>query len=171
MVKSHNTANLGGNGSMLIGSLGKLDQGYVTLPHSIRKALEYLKNHDLRTFESGRYDIEEGVSYAVIERYKTRLMAKCRPEVHEKYVDIQCVVEGEEYLGWCPLSPDLKIVVPYDAERDIAFYEALVPESNFILSAGNYAILYPNDVHRPQTAIDKPSAVTKVVVKVRVDSL
>ena len=156
---------------MLIGSLEKVEQEYVTLPKPIRKALEYLKSHDFRTFESGRHVIEEGVSYATVDRYTTRPVKECRPETHEQYVDIQCVVEGEEYLGWCPLSPDLSIAVPYDPEKDIAFYEALVPESNLVLSEGCYAILYPDDVHRPQTAIDAPSAVTKVVAKVRVDSL
>lgn len=156
---------------MLIGSLEQVEQEYMTMPAPIRKALDYLKNNDFRTFEDGRYPIEDGRSFVVVSRYTTRPVEECRPETHERYVDIQYVVEGEEYLGWCPLSPDLHVAVPYDPVKDIAFYEALVPESNFVLTEGCYAILYPDDVHRPQTAIDAPAAVTKVVAKVRVDSL
>ena len=75
-------------------------------------------------------------------------------------------------MGWCPFSPDLQVTVPYNADQDVAFYASLVPDSNIVLSPGRFAVLYPEDVHRPQGAVDNvPGPVTKVVVKVAVDSL
>jgi YhcH/YjgK/YiaL family protein len=76
-------------------------------------------------------------------------------------------------MGWCPLSPDLEEEAPYDAERDVTFYKALVPDSSIVLSPGCFAVLYPEDVHRPQASVveDAPGKVTKVVVKVAIDSL
>ena len=157
---------------MFIGSIDVLEDSLVDYPELIRKALCYLRDHDLTQIEDGSYPIEGDKCVAKVQRYTTRPHFDCRPETHEKYVDIQYVVEGEEYLGWCPLSPDLQITEAYDAEKDITFYASLVPDSSIVLSPGRFAVLYPEDVHRPQGAVDDlPAPVTKVVVKVAVDSL
>ena len=61
---------------------------------------------------------------------------------------------------------------PYDAARDVTFYERLVPESNLVLLPGSFAVLFPEDVHRPQVATeDGPAPVTKVVVKISTELL
>lgn len=157
---------------MFIGSLDTLEESCVDYPAQIKKALEYLKSHDFTTMADGSYEIDGAKNVANLSRYTTRLVSECKPETHEKYVDIQFMVEGEEYIGWCPFSPDLTVVKAYDDARDIAFYDALVPDSNVVLSPGSFAILYPEDVHRPQGAVDDvPAKVTKVVVKIAVDSL
>ena len=53
---------------------------------------------------------------------------------------------------------------------DVTFYEKLVPDSNLVLLPGSFAVLYPEDVHRPCCAVERgPAPVTKVVVKVSVD--
>ena len=157
---------------MFIGSIDALEDSRVDYPELIRKALFYLRDHDFTQFEDGRYPIDGDKCVANVQRYTTRQHMECYPETHQKYVDIQYVVEGEEYLGWCPFSPDLQITAHYDAEKDVAFYAALVPDSNIVLSPGRFAVLYPEDVHRPQGAVDDvPAPVTKVVVKVAVDSL
>ena len=59
----------------------------------------------------------------------------------------------------------------YDEEKDIAFYESLVPDSTIIMSKGNFAVLYPEDVHSPCGALDDdaPEDVVKVVVKISID--
>jgi len=36
------------------------------------------------------------------------------------------------------------------------------------MTPGSFAILLPNDVHRPCCAVDQPMPIRKVVVKVRV---
>ena len=141
-------------------------------PEAIQRALEYLCANDFKNMEDGTYPIEGEKMFAKVQRYETRLLESCRPETHQKYVDIQYVVEGEEYLGWCPFSPDLRLAAPYDDKLDVAFYEELIPESNLVLLPGSFAVLYPEDVHRPCGAVDnEPSPVTKVVVKVSVDLL
>ena len=56
----------------------------------------------------------------------------------------------------------------HDEARDIIFYRALIPESSILLKAGSYAVLYPEDVHRPGVSVldEYPADVTKVVVKI-----
>ena len=157
---------------MIIGSIDSLDDSHVRYPAMVQKALDYLRDHDFTKLADGRYPIDGDKCVANLQRYTTRLYHECSPETHEKFVDVQFVVEGEEYMGWCPFSPDLTVKVPYDAEKDITFYESLVPDSNIVLTPGRFAVLYPEDVHRPQGAVDDmPSKVTKVVVKIAVDSL
>ncbi len=155
---------------MFIGNIDVKNPAYGTYPEAIQRALDYLRSHDFTKMEDGTYPIEGEKMYAKVQRYETRLMESCRPESHQKFIDIQYVAEGEEYLGWCPFSPDLRTAAPYDAKNDVAFYEELVPESNLVLLAGSFAVLYPDDVHRPCGAIeDEPGHVTKVVIKVSVE--
>ena len=106
---------------MVIGSIDTFDKGHVVFPQAIMKALEYLRTHDLTKMEDGKYLIQGEACFVNLQRYVTKLPEDCRPETHKKYVDIQYLAAGEEYVGWCPFSPDLNVVEPYDEEKDIAF--------------------------------------------------
>ena len=157
---------------MIIGSIDQLEMSHVHFPKVVKEALDYLKAHDFTKMEDGRYPIDGEKSFALLQRYETRPIAVCRPETHRKFIDIQYIVEGEEYLGWCAFSPDLSVTEPYDEATDVAFYDAMVPDSNILLSADGFAVLFPEDVHRPCCAVDGVSKpVTKVVVKIDVNSL
>ncbi len=157
---------------MIVGSIDILEDGHVSYPEPVKKALEFLRSHDFTKMEAGKYPIDGEKSFAMLQRYDTRMLDKCRPETHQKFLDIQYIVEGEEFIGWCPFSPELEVSEAYDAQKDVAFYARLVPESNLILTKGGFAVLYPEDVHRPCGAVDGVSQpVTKVVVKIDVNSL
>ena len=158
---------------MFIGSVHHLEDGHVNYPEAIWKSLEYLRDHDFTKMADGSYDVDAaGRIKANVQRYTTRPVSECRPETHQKMVDIQYIVEGEEYMGWCPISPDLVVSEEYDEKKDVGFYAALVPDSDIVLVPGGFAVLYPEDVHRPQGAVeDAPQQVTKVVVKIPVDLL
>ena len=121
--------------------------------------------------KDGRYEIDGDHIYATVSRYQTKPMKDCRPESHRKYVDVQYVAEGQEFIGWCAFTPALKESVPYDEEKDVVFYERLEPESDFVLSEGCYAIMTPKDIHRPCCAMDEPAPVLKVVAKIAVELL
>lgn len=156
---------------MFVGSIDTWDEGHV-YPNVIRDAIAYLQKQDFKAMKDGRYSIDGDKVYFNLQRYETRLPEMCRPESHKKYVDIQYLVEGEEFLGWCPFSPDLKVTEPYDAEKDVAFYQKLIPESSIFLSPGTFVVLYPEDVHSPCTSVGGVAEpVVKVVVKVALDLL
>ena len=141
-------------------------------PKVIQESIAYLEKQNFTAMEDGRYELNGDKVFFNLQRYQTRSAEMCRPESHTKYIDIQYLVEGEEYLGWCPFSPDLKVAVPYDAEKDVTFYEKLVPESSIFLSPGTFVVLYPEDVHSPCISVDEMAEpVLKVVVKVSLDLL
>lgn len=157
---------------MIVGSIDMLEKGHVHYPEAVKKALDYLRTHDFTQMEDGKYAIDGEKSFALLQRYQTRPLSECRPETHRKFIDIQFIVEGEEYLGWCAFSPDLQVTEPYDEEKDVMFYDAMVPDSDILLAADGFAVLYPEDVHRPCGAVEGISKpVTKVVVKIDVNSL
>ena len=139
----------------------------------LKEVLEYLRVTDFSNMVEGVYNIGDKHITAKVQRYETRKAVDCKPETHTKFVDVQFVAEGEELLGWCPLSPELKITEDYNFAKDVTFYQKLIPESCVVLSTGSFAVLHPVDVHRPCCSVDedKPSNVTKVVVKIPVELL
>lgn len=156
---------------MVIGNIKEADTGFKKYPKRIREALAFLNETDFTKIPDGRIDIDDGM-YANLQRYDTRVPESGKPEAHRKYVDVQFIAEGEEELGWCPINPDLVPVAPYDADKDLIFYQDLVPASTMPLRCKDFAILYPNDVHRPCGSLyAEPAKVTKVVVKIAVDSI
>ena len=156
---------------MIVGNIQGLDSDFICYPEHIRKALEFLRAHDFSKMKDGRYPIEGEHSFALLQRYETKPEQECRLEAHRKYIDIQYIARGEECLGWCPISPDLVESVAYDEEKDVVFYQQMVPDSGLVLSEGLFAVLFPADVHRPCAALaGQPlSSVIKVVVKIEVD--
>jgi len=156
---------------VIIGHIDNLDEEFDSYPAAIQKGLAFLQEHDFTKMEPGRYDIDGDKIYAMLQSYTTRDLEKCRPETHEKYLDIQYMVKGEEYIGWCVLGPDLKPTGAYNPDRDITFYEELTPESNVLLTDHIFAVLYPHDVHRPCCKVNEAAPALKVVVKIALSCL
>jgi biofilm protein TabA len=131
----------------------------------LARALDWLAAADLAKLQPGRVEIDGVELFALAQAYQTRLRENCRFEAHRKYIDVQYVAEGTEQMAYAHLSA-LKNTVPYDAEKDIEWLDG---EGSFIVvPAGAFAVFFPEDAHIPGVAIGKPSAVRKVVVKVRV---
>ena len=158
---------------MFIGTIDNINSKGTHHPPILKEVLEYLKATDFSKMDEGSYNVENIGVVAKLQRYETKPVEDCKAETHTKFIDVQFVAEGEEALGWCPLSPDLEVSEEYDSDKDVTFYAKLVPESCVVLTKGYFAILYPVDVHRPCCSLDddEPSKVTKIVVKVPVEML
>ena len=116
----------------------------------------------------GKYDISES-AYANVESYATKLNNAAKFEAHEKYIDIQILLNGKENIYYTNKS-DLTVDNPYNSEKDITFYANSVSEYNKItLDGANFVILYPHEAHAPQVCVNNtPLEVKKIVVKIRV---
>jgi biofilm protein TabA len=157
---------------MIVGSINNVGEEIVKYAATIQKALVFLQSHDFTKMAMGKYPIDGERVFALVQSYNTRALTDCRPETHKKFLDIQYLVKGKEYMGWCALGHAIKVAEVYDNDKDVTFYKELIPESNILLSTGVFAILYPNDVHRPGGAVEgKSSPVIKVVVKIAVNTL
>ncbi len=147
---------------MIIDSLENVKH-YRNLSERIKKAFEFLEEIDFETIEPGRYNVDGDDIFALVSAYNTKIPADVLPEAHERYIDIQYMVKGEEMMGYAPLE-DQDIVKPYNAEKDIVFYQSSI--SKVLVSEGMFAVFFPNDVHAPGIMVDTQKPVKKVVVKV-----
>ena len=140
---------------------------YSYLTRELQLSLKYLKNTDFSDMENGKYEFIEGKAFAIVQDYTSKPESEGKFEAHRKYIDIQFIVKGEEKIGKGNLE-DFEEITEYDEEKDIVF---LTPKDNekveFIkLKEGEFAIFTNKDVHMPSIAVENPSYVKKVVIKV-----
>lgn len=141
------------------------------LPASLVQALTVLRQTDFSALAPGVVEIDGRRIYMQILDLTTRPVVENRPEVHRQYVDIQFLVSGEEKIG---VAPDLGNNIVSESrlsERDILFYQQAENESFINMMPGNYAIFFPQDVHRPACIKNSESQIRKVVIKVDVTAL
>ncbi|MBN1488938.1 MAG: YhcH/YjgK/YiaL family protein [Phycisphaerae bacterium] len=132
--------------------------------NSIAKAIDFLRRTDLAALSDGRIELTDNAEFAIVQRYTTQPADTKRWEAHRTYLDFQYVVEGTEWMGYAP-TEHLTVVEPYDAAKDIEWLEG---EGSFIrLPAGSFAILLPQDAHKPGIALAQPEAVKKIVFKLK----
>ncbi len=124
---------------------------YPQIPDDVK---EFIKNCPKAC---GRYEINEK-DFANIEEYTTKKEGKF--ERHRLFSDIQIVLNGKEKLF---IGDAGKVLVPY--VEDIEFLEGK-PTSSVILDGTNFILIFPNEPHMPQMALDKETQVKKLVVKI-----
>jgi len=139
---------------------------YNGLSKRIETAFEYIRKTELKIIQPGKYEIDGENIFALISEYKTKSEQEGKLEAHKKYIDVQYVIAGEELMGYAPLS-NQTVLEPYKEENDIVFYEG--NKSIIKVSAGMFAIFFPEDVHMPGISAGKNSDVKKLVMKVRIN--
>jgi YhcH/YjgK/YiaL family protein len=135
---------------------------YETLSPRIKRAFEYLHQADLNAIPDGKYEIDGDVIYAAVQGYSTKTTEQGKWEAHQRYIDIQYIIQGAEMIGYNHVSR----LIPgeYDPAKDVVF---LTGEGTFLpVASGEFMLLYPEDAHMPCIAIDEPGKVKKVVVKI-----
>lgn len=144
-----------------------LEYKYDLSEKKFRIAFDFLKRKDLAELPVGWIELGEGVR-ASVQRYDSFGWDENRFETHEKYFDVQYVIEGMEYCGVCKREELGPVAVAYDESNDIEFYEEPVHSGKVFLNAGDFIVLAPEDAHKPRCAVDKPMSIKKIVVKVPV---
>jgi YhcH/YjgK/YiaL family protein len=148
----------------------KLDNAeiYYGLGKRIAQGLALLKESFVQTSRPGRYEVDGENLFFIVDEYETKPEEQGRLESHRKYIDIQFVLSGREWIGCRPIE-GLQVETPYDAKKDIEFYHRAEPMTRVAMEAGTFAIFWPDDAHMPGRMFDKPQRVKKIVVKVRVE--
>lgn len=131
---------------------------------NVRQALNILFSLDVSK-EPGHYEVSEDISYN-IEEYETRDKELCQYESHQKHVDIQRMLEGEEMIYVIP-SERLEIKEKLSEERDVIFYKDGDDGEVKLLKKGDLLILYPGDAHKAGVYAGGERRVKKAVFKVQ----
>lgn len=150
---------------MIIDSIQNAHKYYSVHP-LFEKAFAHIHQTNLDTLEASRYDLE-GDNLKVIVSNKMGVTVDeslAKFECHDKYIDIQLCIHGNEKFGWKPRETCKDEKAPYNAEKDVLFFNDS-PDMFFTLRDGQFAIFFPNDVHAPMIG---DSEIKKMVFKIKI---
>ncbi len=138
---------------------------YFSIHPLFTKAFEFINETDLENAADGKSDIEEGLK-AIFSNSpgKTKEASLSKFECHDKNIDIQLCISGNETIYWKPRE---KCVMPngdYNSEKDVRFYSD-APDTSFQLTDGQFAIFFREDVHAPMIG---EGEIRKLVIKVKI---
>jgi len=138
---------------------------YEALPERFAAGLHWLDSFGTDAAD-GRIEIQGDHLFALVQSYPTSPASDKRFESHRRYADIQYVASGRERILHTSTEA-LQVETPYVEEQDIIFYREPGVSSSLLVSAGDFAIFWPGDAHKPGCMAGGREDVRKVVIKVR----
>lgn len=151
---------------MLSGNVKDIENIMPYLEERLKKALEYIQKTDFSVVENGEYEIDGRNIFVRINTYETEAKETKRPESHNKYIDVQFLGYGTEAIWYISKNEEQKIVEDRAESDDLLFYEDAGEKNCVALGAGDFAVFFPWELHRPGCMIEGPEKVQKIVVKV-----
>lgn len=136
---------------------------YFSLNPLLERAFRALDEMDLMHLEPGRYEISGEDIFLNLAHTELKPEQEAKLEVHNRYLDVQLLLEGEESFGWTPRSLLSTPEADFDLEHDIQFF-ADRPQTFYTLRPGQFTILLPDDAHAPLVG---KGLVRKAILKVR----
>lgn len=136
---------------------------YINLHPQFKKVEEFLKTYNFGK-PGERVYIDGDKLFAIPALDKAKLKENAPLEAHNRYIDIQVCLEGNETMGWRDRSDCKSPKAPFDSEKDIIFYHDK-PLSYFDVPAGSFAIFFPEDCHAPLIG---EGEIRKIIFKVEV---
>lgn len=144
----------------------KIATKYDYLSEKFRAGYKWLAETDIKALQDGSYPIMGDDVVASVQSYTTEPAEKRRFEAHDKYFDIQYMVEGDEYFGVCHRE-GLK-VCESKPQRDLYFFDEPENSGMILLKEGDFIVVEPEEAHKPRCAVGTPAQVKKVVIKVKI---
>ncbi|RYD55976.1 MAG: DUF386 domain-containing protein [Sphingobacteriales bacterium] len=142
---------------------------YKSLHPLFAKAFEYVLSQSSEQFKSGSIQIDGDKLKAIaIEANGSSSEESLKGfECHDRYIDIQVSLSGNETYAWKPREHCEHPQALYDEKRDVTFFND-APDTFFNLQAGQFAIFFPQDVHTAMINAEGQS-IRKIVMKVLID--
>jgi YhcH/YjgK/YiaL family protein len=150
----------------MFGTTIALAEKYDYRSEKFRIAYDFLRRTDLIELPDGSIPLGQGI-VANIQHYTTSPADVLKFETHDKYFDVQYIVSGSEMLGVADRA-DLEPDGTYNSPSDISFYKEPTYSGSILLHEGDFIVVGPEEAHKPRCAVEKPSAVKKIVLKVPV---
>ncbi|HVS91798.1 MAG TPA: YhcH/YjgK/YiaL family protein [Mucilaginibacter sp.] len=118
----------------------------------------------LSTLAPGQYPIDGKNAYATITYAPSKTFEASKWESHQKYIDLQYVINGEEKIGVAPVS-GATVTEPYNEKKDVAHYYS--EGTYYVATPKEFFLFFPADAHRPNIKVDGYDNVKKLVIKIR----
>ncbi len=137
---------------------------YTNLHHLFPKVEEFLKTFTFgKAGERIQLEAEKLILIQSIDNAKTKENAFL--EAHNRYIDIQICLEGNETMGYRSRSDCKSQKSAFDNEKDLIFYDDK-PASYINVAAGSFAIFFPEDCHAPLIG---EGQIRKIIFKVEIE--
>lgn len=137
---------------------------YFAMHPLFESAFSYILTTDFNQLPDGKTQVEDGL-LAILSNAngKTKEDSLKKFECHNKNIDIQLCLSGNETIGWKPRHYCKNPNGDYNEEKDVQFYNDN-PDMFFQLQDGQFAIFFPEDVHAPMIG---DVMIKKLVMKVK----
>ena len=135
---------------------------YEKLHKDFKLVFDFLKNNNLSEIQCGRHELRGSEVFFNLQEYETKPTQKL--EAHKKYIDIQVVASGEEFMGYTNIK-NTTITEEYNEEKDVMFLNGGVDK----LKADNktFLIFFPEDAHMPALSVNENKKVKKAIFKIK----
>ena len=147
---------------MIIDKIENL-KNYASVNPLFPKVVEFIEQNDLDKLELGKHEIVGKDLFVNIQMAKGRSPEEAVIETHDKMIDIQIPLSGEETFGYT--QRDLLPNAEYNPETDITKIPDLAADSYITCQPGMMAIFFPHDGHAP--CIAGVPEIKKAIFKVK----
>ena len=113
---------------------------------------------------NGKYPFTEDCFVNVMD-CNTKADCTAMMEAHDKFVDVQFLIDGEEKIFYTDRTP-LELGEAYNEAKDRCFYKWEKADV-VTYKTGEAVVLYPQEAHLPGCAVNTPMVAKKAVMKVR----
>lgn len=131
--------------------------------------LKFIAEHNCSQLPDGEMEIKGRELFVRIMSYVPKPAAENRFETHQMYADVQYVVIGSELMQTAR-EKDLTPLTENDAQGDYQFFKNSGATTDLIVEAGEFAVFYPTQAHRPACLYEgHKGTVKKLVFKVKIN--
>lgn len=138
---------------------------YININPLFARAFMFIEEYLQAPIETGVYEIIGRDLFAVVQKYTTK--ERGFYEAHNKYIDIQYMVEGTEKIH-CESRENLKVVQEYDDKKDFLLLDDNTCSEGVAFTKNQLAIFFPEDAHKPGMKNENIEHVEKIVLKVKI---
>ncbi len=125
-------------------------------------AFKHLSATNFAEMQPCEYFLNENVK-VIVSLTEGHLADDSQVELHNDFIDIQMPLNTVETMGWIARQNLKNASVPYDKEKDIAFFYEKA--TDFVkVEPYEFVVFFPTDGHQPCIA---EGMIKKVIVKVK----
>lgn len=148
---------------MEIGKINKTELAEKLHP-ALKTLFDFIKQTDFDNLEYGKIQVEGDNIFVMNLNIPGKSKEEQPLEMHRDYIDVHVLINGQESIGWKPLSEISTFTQEYEKDSDCAlstenprFYVDLIP--------GEYCIVFPDDAHAPAISSGQ---IRKLIGKVKI---
>ena len=134
-------------------------RNFLLYPNLPKQLLDFVEHAE---FKEGKIEIEGDIIFAIGLNYETKNESEGLWEAHRRYLDIHYIIQGEELVHVSHIDR-MKPINEY--QDDFQLFEGK-PTHEVLLTAGDFLVLYPHEVHKTSIINKGVSNVKKFVIKV-----